>query len=44
MKNFFSICIFFLAVFISPIKSSETYHIDHLEPPFWWAGMAENKL
>ena len=44
MKNFFSICIFFLAVFISPIKSSETYRIDHLEPPFWWAGMAENKL
>ena len=44
MKNFFSICIFFLAVFISPIKSSETYRIDHLEPPFWWAGMVENKL
>ena len=44
MKNFFSICIFFLAVFISPIKSSETYHIDHLEPPFWWVGMADNKL
>jgi len=44
MKNFFSICIFFLAVFISPIKSSETYRIDHLEPPFWWAGMADNKL
>ena len=44
MKNFHSIWIFFLAVFISPIKSSETYHIDHLEPPFWWAGMADNKL
>jgi len=44
MKNFFSIYIFFLAVFISPIKSSETYRIDHLEPPFWWAGMVENKL
>ena len=44
MKNFFSIWIFFLSVFISPIKSSETYHIDHLEPPFWWAGMVENKL
>ena len=44
MKNFFSICIFFLAVFISPIKSSETYHINHLEPPFWWVGMADNKL
>ena len=44
MKNFYSIWIFFLAVFISPIKSSETYCIDHLEPPFWWAGMAENKL
>ena len=44
MKNFYSIWIFFLAVFISPIKSSETYRIDHLEPPFWWAGMAENKL
>ena len=44
MKNFYSIWIFFLAVFISPIKSSGTYRIDHLEPPFWWAGMAENKL
>ena len=44
MKNFYSIWIFFLAVFISPIKSSETYRIDHLEPPFWWVGMAENKL
>ena len=44
MKNFFSICIFFLAAFISTIKSSETYHIDHLEPPFWWVGMADNKL
>ena len=44
MKNFYSIWIFFLAVFISPIKSSETYRIDHLEPPFWWAGMVENKL
>jgi glycosidase len=44
MKNFYSIWIFFLAVFISPIKSSETYHIDHLEPPFWWVGMADNKL
>ena len=44
MKKFFSICIFFLAAFISTIKSSETYHIDHLEPPFWWVGMADNKL
>ena len=44
MKNFYSIWIFFLALFISPIKSSETYRIDHLEPPFWWAGMVENKL
>ena len=44
MKNYYSIWIFFLAVFISPIKSSETYRIDHLEPPFWWAGMADNKL
>ena len=44
MKIFYSIWIFSLAVFISPIKSSETYRVDHLEPPFWWAGMAENKL
>ena len=44
MKNFYLIWVFFLVVFISPLKSSETYRIDHLEPPFWWAGMAENKL
>ena len=44
MKIFYSIWIFFLAVFISPIKSAESYHIEHLEPPFWWVGMAENKL
>ena len=44
MKNIFSIWIFFFAVFISPIKSAETYRIDHLEPPFWWTGMASNKL
>jgi glycosidase len=44
MKKKISILIFFLAVFIPPIKSSETYRIDHLEPPFWWVGMADNKL
>ena len=44
MKNFYLIWVFFLVVFISPLKSSETYRIDHLEPPFWWAGMVENKL
>ena len=43
MKNFYSV-LFLLVLFISDIKSTEIYRIDHLEPPFWWTGMAENKL
>ena len=33
-----------LIILLQPLRSNENYSIAHLEPPFWWAGMAENKL
>ena len=31
-------------VLLSLGSSSGSYKIDHLEPPFWWAGMVDNRL
>ena len=36
------VCI--LIILLQPLRSNENYSIAHLEPPFWWTGMAENKL
>ena len=33
-----------LIILLQPLRSTENYSIEHLEPPFWWIGMAENKL
>jgi len=33
-----------LIILLQPLRSTENYSIEHLEPPFWWTGMAENKL
>ena len=33
-----------LIILLQPLRSNENYSIAHLEPPFWWTGMAENKL
>ncbi len=44
MKKFYLNWIFLFALTTSPVKSSESYHIEHLEPPFWWVNMAEREL
>ena len=41
MSYFYFIWVLLL---FSPINSAENYHIEHLEPPFWWTNMAENEL
>ena len=33
-----------LIILLQPLRSTENYSIEHLEPPFWWTGMADNKL
>ena len=34
----------FISFFISFASAASPYKIDHLEPPFWWAGMADERL
>ena len=34
----------FVSFFISFASAASPYKIDHLEPPFWWAGMADERL
>ena len=36
--------IFYFSVLISFANANDSYKIDHLEPPFWWAGMADDHL
>ena len=33
-----------LIILLQPLRSTENYSIEDLEPPFWWTGMADNKL
>ena len=40
----FLICSSIVFLFFSPLRSSNQYGIDHLEPPFWWTGMSNGKL
>ena len=34
----------FILFFISFSCATSSYKIDHLEPPFWWAGMVDERL
>ena len=36
--------IIYFSVLISTVSATGTYKIDHLEPPFWWAGMVDDRL
>ncbi|MCS5651424.1 MAG: cyclomaltodextrinase N-terminal domain-containing protein, partial [Candidatus Marinimicrobia bacterium] len=36
--------IIYLSVLISIVSATGSYKIDHLEPPFWWAGMVDDRL
>ena len=44
MKFFRSYLLFAFIIIIHPVNGNTDYKIDHLEPPFWWTDMAENKL
>ena len=34
----------FISFVISIGSAAGPYKIDHLEPPFWWSGMADERL
>ena len=36
--------IIYFSVLISTVSATGSYKIDHLEPPFWWAGMVDDRL
>mgnify|MGYP002827758444 CR=1 FL=1 len=36
--------IIYFSFLISIASATGSYKIDHLEPPFWWAGMADDRL
>ena len=36
--------LFYFSVIISITNATDSYKIDHLEPPFWWAGMVDDHL
>ena len=44
MKYFYLNWLLLLIVCISSASSKNSYKINHLEPHFWWIGMADNKL
>ena len=44
MKFFRSYLLLAFIIIIHPVNGNTDYKIDHLEPPFWWTDMAENKL
>ena len=44
MKNFHSYLSLLLIVTLLSGDNNKSYQIDHLEPPFWWIGMADNTL
>ena len=44
MKHFYSYLHLLLIVTLLSADNNKSYQIDHLEPPFWWIGMANNTL
>jgi hypothetical protein len=44
MKYFNLNWLLLFIIYTTPASSKNSYQIDHLEPPFWWAGMADNTL
>jgi glycosidase len=44
MKNLYSALVLASAILPTAAVHAQDYRIDHLEPPFWWAGMKHQKL
>ena len=44
MKYFNLNWLLLFIIYTTPASSKNSYQIDHLEPPFWWTGMADNTL
>ena len=44
MKHFHSYLSVLIIVTLLSADNNKSYQIDHLEPPFWWVGMANNTL
>ena len=44
MMHFHSYLSLLFIVTLLSADNNKSYQIDHLEPPFWWTDMAENKL
>ncbi|MGY8787876.1 MAG: cyclomaltodextrinase N-terminal domain-containing protein, partial [Fidelibacterota bacterium] len=44
MKHFHSYLSVLIIVTLLSADNNKSYQIDHLEPPFWWIGMANNTL
>jgi len=44
MKHFYSYLHLLLIVTLLSADNNKSYQIDHLEPPSWWIGMANNTL
>jgi len=44
MKHFHSYLSLLFIVTLLSADNNKSYQIDHLEPPFWWIGMADNTL
>ena len=44
MKNFHSYLSVLFIVTLLSADNNKSYQINHLEPPFWWIGMADNTL
>jgi len=44
MKYFNLNWLLLFIIYTTPASSNNSYQIDHLEPPFWWTGMADNTL
>ena len=44
MRHFYSLLSLLFIVTLLSADSNKSYKIDHLEPPFWWTGTADNTL
>jgi len=44
MKYFNLNWLLLFIIYTTPASSKNSYQIDHLEPPFWWIGMADSTL
>ena len=44
MKTILASLTFYALALLAPAAHAQDYRIDHMEPPFWWAGMQHNSV